>query len=60
MKSPPVLRRVPNKPDLLHLKVPNHGRVFRALLRAYLGAVAGQNGDVTAKPARPLQANGEA
>jgi predicted metal-dependent hydrolase len=23
--------------ELLHLKVPNHGRVFKALLRAYLG-----------------------
>ena len=23
--------------ELLHLKVPNHGRLFRALLRAYLG-----------------------
>jgi len=25
--------------ELLHLKVPNHGRVFRALMRAYLGSV---------------------
>ena len=23
--------------ELLHLKVPNHGRLFRALLKAYLG-----------------------
>ncbi len=23
--------------ELLHLKVPNHGKLFRALLRAYLG-----------------------
>jgi predicted metal-dependent hydrolase len=23
--------------ELLHLKVPNHGKVLRALLRAYLG-----------------------
>lgn len=23
--------------EVLHLKVPNHGRVFRALLKAYLG-----------------------
>ncbi len=23
--------------ELLHLKVPNHGRLFRSLLRAYLG-----------------------
>jgi len=22
--------------DLLHLKVPNHGKVFRSLLKAYL------------------------
>jgi predicted metal-dependent hydrolase len=24
--------------ELLHLKIPNHGRVFRALLRAYLAS----------------------
>ncbi|NLG83532.1 MAG: M48 family metallopeptidase [Firmicutes bacterium] len=23
--------------ELLHLKIPNHGAVFRSLLRAYLG-----------------------
>ncbi|HEX2094908.1 MAG TPA: M48 family metallopeptidase [Longimicrobiaceae bacterium] len=25
--------------ELLHLKIPNHGRVFRALLKAYLAGV---------------------
>jgi predicted metal-dependent hydrolase len=24
--------------ELLHLKVPNHGKLFRSLLRAYLGS----------------------
>jgi predicted metal-dependent hydrolase len=28
--------------ELLHLKVPNHGRLFRALLKAHLGARNGQ------------------
>jgi predicted metal-dependent hydrolase len=26
--------------ELLHLKVPNHGKLFRSLLRAYLGHVS--------------------
>ena len=29
--------------ELLHLKVPNHGRLFRALLRVYLAKVDGQS-----------------
>jgi hypothetical protein len=29
--------------ELLHLKVPNHGRLFRALLRAYLAQVRGSS-----------------
>ena len=32
--------------ELLHLKVPNHGRLFRALLKAHLGR------DVNAQPRR--------
>ncbi len=27
----------------LHLEVPNHGRVFKALLRAYLGRIRKRN-----------------
>ncbi|WP_084584772.1 M48 family metallopeptidase [Thermus tengchongensis] len=30
--------------ELLHLKIPNHGRIFRALLRAYL-AQLGEGGE---------------
>jgi len=26
--------------ELLHLKVPNHGKLFKALLRAYLGRIS--------------------
>lgn len=32
--------------ELLHLKVPNHGKLFRALMRSYLGR------DLTSIPAR--------
>lgn len=28
--------------ELLHLKVPNHGKLFRALLKAHLSSVAGE------------------
>jgi predicted metal-dependent hydrolase len=34
--------------ELLHLKVPNHGRLFKALLRAYLGEYH-EGTDTTAK-----------
>ena len=34
--------------ELLHLKVPNHGRLFRALLKAHLGR------DVDAQPRRQM------
>ncbi|MBW1946872.1 MAG: M48 family metallopeptidase [Deltaproteobacteria bacterium] len=37
LKQPADFRRKVIVHELLHLKVPNHGRVFRALLRAYLG-----------------------
>jgi predicted metal-dependent hydrolase len=33
--------------ELLHLRVPNHGRLFKALLRAYLGKY---RDDPSAKP----------
>lgn len=35
--------------ELLHLKVPNHGKLFKALLRAYLGRST-LHEDVTSKP----------
>jgi predicted metal-dependent hydrolase len=37
LKQPAEFRREVIVHELLHLKVPNHGRVFRALMRAYLG-----------------------
>jgi hypothetical protein len=36
MKEPASLRAEVIVHELLHLKVPNHGKVFKALLRAYL------------------------
>ncbi len=35
--------------ELLHLKVPNHGKLYRALLKAYLGKVAVSTRRVTEK-----------
>jgi hypothetical protein len=32
-----VFRRRVIVEELVHLKVPNHGKLFRSLLRAYLG-----------------------
>lgn len=37
LREPPAFRREVIVHELLHLKVPNHGPVFRSLLRAYLG-----------------------
>ncbi len=31
--------------ELLHLKIPNHGKVFKALLRAYLADPANRDGE---------------
>ena len=36
LKEPASFRREVIVHELLHLKVPNHGRVFRALLNSYL------------------------
>ncbi len=36
LEEPAPFRREVIVHELLHLKVPNHGRVFKALLRAYL------------------------
>jgi predicted metal-dependent hydrolase len=37
LSEPEQLRRRVIVEELLHLKVPNHGMLFRSLLRAYLG-----------------------
>lgn len=37
MSQPAEFRKEVIVHELLHLKVPNHGKVFRSLLRAYLG-----------------------
>jgi predicted metal-dependent hydrolase len=36
LDEPASFRREVIVHELLHLKVPNHGKVFRSLLRAYL------------------------
>jgi len=36
LRQPADVRRRVIVEELLHLKVPNHGKLFRALLRAYL------------------------
>lgn len=36
LHEPPAFRAEVIVHELLHLKLPNHGRVFRALMRAYL------------------------
>lgn len=47
--QPAPFRRKVIVHELLHLKVPSHGPVFRALLRAYLGDES---------PLPPRRANG--
>ena len=37
LRQPAEFRREVVVHELLHLKVPNHGRLFQALLKAYLG-----------------------
>jgi predicted metal-dependent hydrolase len=37
LAQPDSVRREVIVHELLHLKVPNHGRLFRSLLKAYLG-----------------------
>jgi predicted metal-dependent hydrolase len=41
LRQPADFRRRVIVEELLHLKVPNHGRLFRSLLHAYLGAAEG-------------------
>jgi predicted metal-dependent hydrolase len=40
LNEPADFRRQVIVHELLHLKVPNHGKLFRALLRAHLGQVS--------------------
>lgn len=40
LSEPAEFRRQVIVHELLHLKVPNHGKLFRSLLRAYLGTTA--------------------
>ena len=42
MKEPASVRAEVIVHELLHLKFPNHGKVFKALLRAYLADHAGK------------------
>lgn len=37
MTAPTKVRKRVIVEELLHLKVPNHGKLFKALLKAYLG-----------------------
>ncbi len=41
LTQPARFRREVIVHELLHLKVPNHGKLFRSLLRAYLGSDQG-------------------
>jgi predicted metal-dependent hydrolase len=43
---PAVLQRRVIVEELLHLKVPNHGKLFRSLLKAYLGDESPRRGSV--------------
>lgn len=38
LRQPAAFRREVIVHELLHLKVPNHGRLFKALLKAYLAS----------------------
>ena len=38
LRQPAAFRAEAIAHELLHLKVPNHGKLFRALLRSYLGS----------------------
>ncbi len=43
LRQPAAFRAEVIVHELLHLKVPNHGKVFRALLRAYLAPGRGED-----------------
>ena len=44
LNQPAEFRREVIVHELVHLKVPNHGKLFRALVRAYLGDEGTQKG----------------
>ncbi len=44
LRQPPAFRAEAIVHELLHLKVPNHGALFKALLRAYLNGPHGGTG----------------
>jgi predicted metal-dependent hydrolase len=46
LDRPAVLQRRVIVEELLHLKVPNHGKLFRSLLKAYLGDESPRRGSV--------------
>jgi predicted metal-dependent hydrolase len=50
LSQPADFRREIIVHELLHMKVPNHGRLFKALLRAYLGECRNGEGPVEKKP----------
>ncbi len=45
VRQPPRVRAEVIVHELLHLKVPNHGKLFRSLLRAYLVGHASKRND---------------
>jgi predicted metal-dependent hydrolase len=53
MKEPASVRAEVIVHELLHLKVPDHGKVFKALLRPYLADHTGKDLDGTYEPAIP-------
>jgi len=53
LAQPAAFRRRVIVEELLHLKVPNHGRLFRSLLKAYLGEAAA-NASVGGRPVAPV------
>jgi len=55
LRKPATLRRRVIVEELLHLKVPNHGKLFRSLLRAYLGL-----NEMVAGTVQPVKTHGRA
>jgi predicted metal-dependent hydrolase len=50
LRQPASFRREVIVHELLHLKIPNHGPLFRSLLNAYLGTVDDRISSSVAKP----------
>lgn len=53
LRQPSDIRRRVIVEELLHLKVPNHGALFRALLRAYLEGESEQAPDTSIRMSGP-------